>query len=143
MTINIYISNISEDVWSFIQSMQESERKIEVNENAYLSDRELLTLPLGMKNIAILPANCQEETVPYLKELFGDFDVEILVPLVHTGEICVDIQKDARILNRMLEFGPDVDFQITSYSATEQFYELFNHMKSIGLKVRLPEAPMD
>jgi len=143
MTINIYISNISEDVWSFIQSMHESERKIEVNENAYLSDRELLTLPLGMKNIAILPANCQEETVPYLLELFGDFDVEILVPLVHTGEICVDIQKDARILNRLLEFGPDVDFQITSYSATEQFYELFNHMKSIGLKVRLPEAPMD
>ncbi len=141
MIINIYISNISEDVWSFIQSMHDGERIVEIDENSYLSDRELLTLPPGMKNIAILPTNCQQETVPYLKELFGVFDVEILAPQKHTGEICTDICSDNIILDRLSELGREAEFRITSYSATEQFYELINYLRNMGLKVVAPEAP--
>lgn len=141
MTINIYISNISEDVWSFIQSMHDAERIVEMDENAYLSDRELLTLPRGMKNIAILPTNCQKEIIPYLKELFGDFDVEVLIPQKHTGEICRDIRADTKILGRLMDLGRQADFRVTSYSATAQMYELISHLRNIGLTVATPEAP--
>ncbi len=143
MQINVYISNISEDVWSFIDSMHDKEKRPEVDENAYLSDRELLTMPAEEKNVAILPVSCNQDFLAYYQDLFNVTDLEILIPDIHTGEICKDIKNDSLLLERLIELGKNNTLSFTSYSASFQFYELISHLKSLGISIETPESPTE
>ena len=143
MQINVYISNISEDVWSFIDSMHDKEKKPEIDQNADLSDRELLTLARGVKNVAILPTLPDKDFLIYFQELFGITDLEILTPNLHSGEICRDIQNDKLLIERLKNLGKENIISITSYSATPQLSELIDYLRSSGIHVETPECPKE
>lgn len=141
MKIDVYISNISEDIWDFIQTMHEKEKEIEINENAYLSDRELLSLNYENPSILILPAAINSDFLEYYKKLFNNPNVTILTPEKHTGEICEDIINDSQIVKKLKEVSKNNTFVVKSYSATYQFYDLIDFFINQEMKVETPESP--
>lgn len=144
-TTTIYISNVSEDVWAFISHMGSAkEQKYEIDENAFLADRDLLSFA-GVDNlILILPHEVNQEFLQYYLELYGNKNLEVLVPKTHTGEISLDIMKDPKILKRIETVAKQTTrLAMTSYSSSYQFFSLVQHLKSKGLQVYTPESPED
>ena len=86
---SIYISNISEDVWPFISAISDSQTKVfEIEENARLADRDLFTNADEENLLLILPSAPEPDFVNYYFNVFGKRQMQILVPKIHTGEIC-------------------------------------------------------
>jgi len=140
----VYIFNMSEDVWSFINAI--SNRKFhqwEIDDNADLSDRgELFSNADEDGLIYISPKKLDEAYVAYVKELFNIKSLEILVPEIHTGVICDDIRHDEKIMNRLIEAANAVKkLTLTSYSTSPQFLNLVETLKSKGITVYTPESP--
>lgn len=141
MQVEIYISNISEDVWSFIRTMHDKAKAQEILENTYLADRDLLTLPAGSRNILILPMNIDPDFLNYYKTLFNNPDVEVWTPESHSGEICKDILRDKSLLSRLIELSKGATFVMKSYSTTFQFLDLISYLRDHGITVDTPESP--
>ncbi len=140
----VYIFNMSEDVWSFINAI--SNRKFhqwEIDDNADLSDRgELFSNADEDGLIYISPKKLDEAYVSYVKELFAIKSLEILVPEIHTGVICDDIRHDEKIMNRLVDASNSVKkLTLTSYSTSPQFLTLVETLKAKGITVYTPESP--
>ncbi|MFZ2025478.1 MAG: hypothetical protein WAV51_04295 [Microgenomates group bacterium] len=140
----VYIFNMSEDVWSFINAI--SNRKFhqwEIDDNADLSDRgELFSNADEDGLIYISPKKVDDAYVAYVKELFNIKSLEILVPEIHTGVISDDIRHDEKIMNRLIEAANSVKkLTLTSYSTSPQFLNLVETLRSKGISVYTPESP--
>jgi len=140
----VYIFNMSEDVWSFINAI--SNRKFhqwEIDDNADLSDRGELFSNADEEGLTyISPKKLDEAYVSYVKELFNIKTLEILVPEIHTGVICDDIRHDEKIMNRLIEAANSVKkLTLTSYSTSPQFLTLVETLKTKGITVYTPESP--
>lgn len=142
-SVLIYISNVSEDVWSFISQMGSiKDQAHEINENAFLADRDLLSFA-GVHNlIMILPHAVNPDFLEYYLNLFGNKNLEILVPKEHTGQICLDVLHDEKIMQRLAVVARQAKkVSLTSYSASHQFYDLVHQLRKNGLDIILPESP--
>lgn len=139
----VYICNLSEDVWPFIQAISDDhKRAIEIEENASLSDRDLLTTSEESDLVFISPKPLDNNFVEYYKDLFGIRKLEILTPKIHTGEICRDIYRDKQLFDYLIELANHVKkLTLISYSTSEQFLVLVNQLRSQGITVYTPEAP--
>jgi len=140
----VYIFNMSEDVWSFINAI--TNRKFhqwEIDDNADLSDRgELFSNADEEGLIYISPKKIDEAYIAYVKELFNIKTLEVLVPEIHTGVICDDIRHDDKIMKRLIEAANSVKkLTLTSYSTSPQFINLVETLRSKGITVYTPESP--
>lgn len=140
--VQIYISNISEDVWSFINAMAPESRTNEIEENELISDRELFSCADHSASYFILPKPVSQAFLNYYKEMFQLDDVEVMTPSVHTGEICIDTLKDPVLMDRIATLGQTRPIKLIAYSSTFQFLRLINAIEKKGVTVLTPESPL-
>lgn len=142
-TSTIYISNISEDVWPFISAMSDAQAKVfEIEENARLADRELVTHAAESDELLILPDHIDPKFIDYYFEVFNPKRIRIVTPKIHTGEICIDILKDPLILQEIdKQARVSQRLEITSYSTSSQFFALVGKLKEKYSHITTPESP--
>lgn len=141
-TIRIHVSNVSEDVWDFIQTMSDEKKKtFEIAENAELCDRDVFSLAAEDNAILVLPKHLDEKFFSYFKSLFPKKNFQIFVPEHHSGELCLDILKDKKLFSKLKnEIEKYTSVSLTSYSSSRQFYELSARIREFAT-VSTPEAP--
>ena len=139
----VYICNLSEDVWPFIEAISnDRERALEIEENANLSDRDLFTTSEESDLVFISPKPIYEGFVQYYKNLFGIRKLEILTPKIHSGETCRDVYEDEELFEKLINFANHVKkLTLLSYSTSEQFLTLVKKLRDRGITVYTPEAP--
>jgi len=139
----VYIFNLSEDVWPFIAAMSDPhERQFEIDWNANLAERDLISIAEENEAIFVSPRPIHESFMKYYQNVFGDKHIEILVPKTHTGEICEDILRDDSIINRLIEAANTVrKLTLISYSASPQFFHLVDVLQNKGITIYTPESP--
>ncbi len=139
----IRIFNLSEDVWPFIEAMGDGDvRRLEIEENADLSDRDLFSMAEEFEFTFITPRQIKPEFVEYFKKLCMVKELEILVPKNHHGQLCEDVLKDKKIMRRLTELGKNYRrLSISSYSTTASFLNLVEKLREGGAEVRTPGAP--
>lgn len=139
MAIPIFISNLSEDVWPFIQSMDDRfARRSEIAENADLSDRDLFSLDSKPEIVLITPRSISSQFLKYCHQFFPSRQLTILTPRHHSGQICLDILRDQKIINKLIELK---DIDLIPYSTTPQFLKLVEFLKNEHISVSTSESP--
>lgn len=142
--LQIYISNLSEDVWPFISQMPAKVRQDEIAENASLSDRDLFSFAGQNNIIVILPQKIEPSFVNYFQELFGNKNFHILTPKNHSGETSHDLWQDKQLLSQIEKISANHSpINLVSYSASSQFYELLNKLKTLHQTIANPESPKE
>lgn len=139
----IFISNLSEDVWPFIQAItDEKQRAFEINENANLADHHLFSVADETELTFIAPKPFDPAYLAYYRELFGTKHLEVLNPQVHTGKTSEDIMNDPELFEKIVAMADGAKkLTIISYSTTFEFLNLVKKLRSRGVNVYTPEAP--
>jgi hypothetical protein len=139
----VYIFNMSEDVWPFIQAMTDPvARSQEIDENADLADRELFSIADESDAIFISPKPLDPAFVDYYQELFGVKQVTVLSPKNHSGMTCEDILADSSLMEELERAANSVrKLTLISYTASPQFFNLVHVLKDRGITVSTPESP--
>ncbi len=136
---NIYIFNITEDVWPLIQSISnKKDYYYEIEWCANAAERDLITIAKEDKPIFICPKSIDKNYIEYVKQLFSIKEITVLTPHKNTGEISKDILNDDDITNKLVKLKNVV---ITSYSASKQFSDLTDYLRKRGLNINSPELP--
>jgi hypothetical protein len=139
----VYIYNMSEDVWPFIDSISDVREKIaEIDENEDLVDRELLSTSDENNLVFISPKEIDLAFLEYFQALFGRKQLEILIPKRHSGMICKDILADHELFDRLVRIGNSVRRLILlSYTTSPYFLKLVEYLRSRGVAAYTPESP--
>lgn len=139
----VYIFNMPEDVWPFIQAMSSEKARIrEIEESADLGDRDLFSFCAEERMILILPKAIDAEFWAYYEKLMGKRDFRILVPKKHTGIISQDIMNDPEIVTELLRAANGQKrLVLKSYSTTQPFLDLVRFLRDKGLTVSTPDSP--
>ncbi|OGG11688.1 hypothetical protein A2Z00_00655 [Candidatus Gottesmanbacteria bacterium RBG_13_45_10] len=139
----VYIANLSEDVWPFIGGItKDQDRSFEIEENANLADHQLFALSDEDDVIFVSPKPIAPALVDYYKYLFNKKNIRILVPRVHTGQICIDIINDSEIMQVLIDEANSVNkLTLLAYSASHQFFQLVDALSQKGITVYTPESP--
>ena len=132
---NIYLANVSEDVWPFICTLDDKTRDTEVLLNDYLADRFISIFEPN--SLFLTP---KKPTVNYLNyaDAILKNSPEICVPKKNNGQLCLDIMADDNLINKICEYKT---VNLIPYSATKEFYELVDCLENRGVKVLLPLSP--
>ncbi len=143
METTVYIFNLSEDVWPFIQAMAGDEaRKAEINENAALGDRDLFSVAAEDNVLFITPQKVSPEFFTYTQSLLGNKNISLISPAHHTGQICEDILSDPLVMQAIVKAANSSKrLSVTAYSTSVQFLHLVDVLKSRGFIVATPESP--
>lgn len=143
--ITLFVSNLSEDVWQFIESFNDYAAKTaEIWENAILADQHLLSNADENNFIFISPRQIDPEFVKYFQELFEIDNLLILTPEKHTGQTSRDLMNDTKLFSKLVELLKGFSqVNLKSYSSSYQFFDLKNKLIESGLNVYTPEAPDD
>ncbi len=141
--ISLYVSNISEDVWPFIQGISDPKaRQDEIDENATLSDRDLFTASFNSQFAIITPLPISQSFVNYYHQLFPNKLIAAFHPANHSGQTFLDIINDPQLISQIKNLSLQHDgIQLFSYSSSAQFYQLYRHLKKQGIKVHISQAP--
>jgi len=139
----VFISNLSEDVWPFIENISNLKaRNTEIEENANLADRDLFSLARQERIVLITPKPVSGEFLNYYKDLFGKRQIEVLVPQNHSGKICEDILKDQRVMDALITIANSYRrLTLITYSTSPYFLELVRVLRAKGLTIYTPESP--
>jgi hypothetical protein len=139
----VYIFNLSEDVWPFIKAMSDPhERQFEIDWNANLAERDLLSIAEENDAIFISPRPIKDAFMTYHQQVFGEKHIQILVPKTHTGEICEDIINDNDVIEELIKAANSVKkLTLISYSTSPQFFHLVSVLQKKGITVYTPESP--
>lgn len=141
----VYIFNMSEDVWPFIDAMSDPDKRaFEIKENARLADRELFSLADEPDAIYICPQEIDPRFLSYFKEVMNVRNITVLVPEHHSGQISRDCLADKRIFETLTTVGKRAKrLSVFAYSTTFQFLELIEALRAEGLNVFTPESPAE
>lgn len=139
----VYLFNLSEDVWPFIQAISDqAERTHEIEENANLADRELFSVSDETDVLFISPKKIEDAFLDYYKDLVGVKKIDFLVPAHHSGLLSEDVLADKVIFNRIIEAANSAKkLTLLSYSTSFQFLNLAKALRAKGVTVYTPEAP--
>lgn len=141
-TLHIHVSNISEDVWEFINTLPAKKKEFEIRENAELSDRDLFCFLKKEHVIVIMPKSIDEHFLQYFEQLFPRQHLEVLWPKSHSGLLSTDIEKDQKLLSHLQTLIKKYDrVELTAYSTTTQFLSLAKKLQSP--KLFLTESPSE
>jgi len=139
----VYIWNMSEDVWPFIQAISDAKaRRHEISENAYLGDRELFAFSSEEHCIFITPSPITPEFFSYFQQVTGRKDITIVVPAKHTGEVCRDIENDKHVMKILKQAGKiSKRLMLVGYTTSTQLLHLVDVLRGEGITVFTSEAP--
>src|SRR3989339_1641632 len=108
----VYISNISEDVWDFITSLDPNAMSNEIEENTFLSDRAIFTLPDSSVFIAAKSISPQYQD--YITSLIHLDDFHVVIPQNADGELSLDLANDLPLIKTLNQFG---EINLAAYSS--------------------------
>lgn len=140
----VYVFNMSEDVWPFIQTMSDiKSRDLELAWNARLSEREIFTLVDVTEPIVFVsPTVVRDEFLNYFKSLFGNKDIRVLVPIEKTGETSLDCIADEKVMSTIVaSVNGAKRLIVVGYATSPQFLKLVRTLRGLGVNVFTPEAP--
>ena len=132
----VYISNISEDVWEFITSLDPNTMSNEIEENTFLSDRAIFTLPDS--SVFIAAKSISPQYKDYITSLIHLDDFHVIIPQNADGQLSLDLTNDLPLIKTLSQFG---QINLTAYSSTSQLYQLHQKLIQSGLTVNLPLSP--
>lgn len=141
---HVYIFNMSEDVWPFINSISNKKHRVsEIQENVFLADMRLfLFCAEDDEIIFVCPAGVSEEFLVYFRELFGNRHITILSVTPHSGAICEDILNDESTMKKFEEIANSSRrLTVTGYATTPEFLSLMRELRTRGIAVYTPESP--
>jgi len=143
--LTVFISNTSEDVWPFIESMTDPMAKdLEMKENDGLADLHLFSCSDESELLFIAPYSMDPVLIQYYKSLFKPKFLEILTPSRHTGSTCTDVMNDPELLSNLINISKNYKkLTLLTYSSSSQFYKLKNFLIKQGVNVYTPESPSD
>ena len=139
----VYIFNMPEDVWSFIQAMSSDKaRTREIDESADWGDRDLFSFCAEERMIFIFPKPIGNEFWSYFERLMGKRNFRVLVPRKHTGVISQDIMDDPAIIAELEQAANGQKrLVLKSYSTSQPFLDLVRFLREKGLTVSTPDSP--
>ncbi|MEP7167171.1 MAG: hypothetical protein ABI758_04300 [Candidatus Woesebacteria bacterium] len=142
-TLHIHVSNVSEDVWDFIQTISDKKaRQFEIDENAELSDRDIFSFAKHDDVVLILPKQLNTDFFSYFQKLFSKKNFNVIVPSQHSGEISLDIAADNESFEVLVQKMKQYEHvQLTSYSASAEFYVLLESLQKFHTSIQTPESP--
>jgi len=143
--LTVFVSNTSEDVWTFIDSMPNPILKdIEIKENAGFGDLHLCGCVDETELLFISPTTIEKHFLQYFDSLFKIKQLEVYTPCVHTGRTCIDTLNDPELISILLEKAKAYKkLTLLSYSSSNEFYKLKNFLLKQGVNVYTPESPSD
>lgn len=141
----VYVANMSEDVWPFISNINDAKAKEnEIEENAYLADRDLFALAGEERIVMLSPKPVSQEFINYFVSLFGTKHIEILVPKIHSGKICEDAMADENIMKMLVTIAnSSKKLTFLAYTTSHSYLELIKALREKGLAIYTPESPDD
>lgn len=140
----VYISNLSEDVWPFINAISDPvARRDEIEENAsILVDRDLFSLSAENHVLFISPKPIENDFLTYYKELTGERNFDIISTREHSGEICLDILRDEEIMRAIIKAAnSSKKLTMIAYATSFQFLQLVEELRHRGVTINTPESP--
>jgi len=142
--ITVYLYNVVEDEWSFVNAYSDSVRlveDIETMENT--SDCFFLaTAAAETEFIYISPKPIAAEFQTYVQSLLKGKTGQIITPDCKTHQLCLDLIEDKENFRRLItQLKSYQEVTLLSYSASPQFYQLKAALVQAGLSVRTPESP--
>jgi len=139
----VYLSNLSEDVWPFIQAFGSPQsRELEILENAHLAERDLFSFASVDDVLFVSPTPVSQEFLSYYTSLFGKKNIRIITPRVHTGELCEDVLDDPECMEAIVAAANgERRLVLTSYTTSPQFLKLVETLKAKNIDVFTPESP--
>lgn len=142
--LNVYVFNVIEDEWAFIDSISDPDRKakmIDKSENA--CDCYFLAMGASENNfVYITPKQISGDFFDYTKRLFNFKEATVLNPEMRSHLICDDLIADPKTFKQLTEKAKEYKrIVLTSYAATSQLYRLRDKLVELGFEVYLPEAP--
>lgn len=143
--LTVYISNMSEDVWPFIQSMSNPYiRQTEIIENAGLAEHDLLSFTDRNNILMVMPKPVGRFYQNYFQEISKNRNLQIIAPGQHTGEISKDIISDKQFFEELISIVSKYNnIDLISYCCSAQFLNLASEMKKRGINMETPEAPSE
>ena len=141
--LTIYISNMSEDVWPFIQSMSNTyERQVEITENAGLAEHDLFSFTGRDNLVMVMPKPIKKFYLDYFLKISKNKNFQILSPSFHTGEISKDIVSDRQLFDELVKITAGYrNVNLVSYSCSPQFLKLANELRKSSVSLETPESP--
>lgn len=141
--ITVYIYNVVEDEWNFINTYSDPARaveEIEIMEST--SDCFFMATAAETDFVYICPKSIAAEFQTYTRSLLQYKNGSIITPRIKTHQLCLDLIGDKASFRRLLTILKKYQ-QVTllSYSASPQFYRLKTALSQAGLTVRTPESP--
>lgn len=142
--ITVYVYNVVEDEWSFVNAYSDSVRlveDIETMENT--SDCFFLATAAAETDfVYISPKPIASEFQTYTQTLFKYKNGQCLTPDNISHQLCLDLIEDKACFRQLvLQLKPYQQVSLLSYSASAQFYQLKTALIQAGLNIRTPESP--
>ena len=141
--LTVYVYNVIEDEWSFINAINDAkERQEHIDSGNTAADDYYLPVAGEDNFIYISPLPISASFINYANELLRGKNNQVLVPKSDTNLICRDLINDTQTLNYLIKIANDFRrIVLISYAASPQLYELRDFLQKKGLQVYLPEAP--
>src|SRR3989338_6459646 len=141
----IYVSNMSEDVWPFIQSISDTyKRQSEIIENTGLAEHDIFSFSGKYNVIIVMPKPVSRFFVNYFLEITGNKNFKILSPSLHTGEICKDIISDNSLFEELISISAGYGkVDLISYCNSSQFLKLADRIRKRNVNLITSESPTE
>lgn len=141
-TAKIFICNMSEDIWPFISSLEDTAvREFEINENANMSDLNIFSFGPKDMGVFVTPRRLSRDFLSYAQGLTGTKNVTVLSPRRHSGETCRDVLLDRNVFAQLVSLGKKFTLSLAAYSPSRQFYALVEALRRRGVMIVLKDVP--
>lgn len=142
-TLTIYLYNVVEDEWSFINAFSDPIHMVkEIDRDESSSDCFFLSQATESDFIYISPKAISSEFQAYAQALFKYKNGHIIIPEAKTHQLCLDLIDDKDALAQLLTIAKQYQkINLISYSASSQFYQLKEKLINLKLNIFTPEAP--
>lgn len=142
--ITVYVYNVVEDEWSFVNACSDRVRLVEDIEHMedtcdcfFMAEAAAET-----EFIYVSPKPIATEFQTYTQNLFRYKTATVITPEPKTHQICLDLTEDQPAWQQLVTLlKPYQQVTLLSYSASPQFYQLKAALIKAGFKVRSPESP--
>src|SRR3989344_5932429 len=126
LAITIYLYNVVEDEWNFINAYSDPARKNkDIQEMENTSDCFFMATAAAETNFVYLsPRRVSAKFLTYTQSLFKYKNGVIIVPRHQTHQLSLDLINDHRAFRQLIKrLRPYRQVNLLAYSATPQFYE--------------------
>ncbi len=139
----VYLYNIVEDEWNFINALStEEKRQHELVNSVNTADAFFLASTSEDTTVYVSPIPISKAFRDYAQAVTGGHVTEVVVPEFKSGKICLDLMADRNLFKSLVDRARHYKrLVLTGYAATEEFYALKEGLIKEGLNVYTPEAP--